>query len=201
MHDFPALAPVFPEKEIFIRLGGHLIKTELSTADRRKFLLAAHTAFNCCTPCGRWDLLPVTDITDNGILLADNSFIPGTKFASLCSGCTHLWFGAVTVGGEVTALRDNTSKISDAAVYDAAASETADAAMDMLHSLAGQTLRSRDLRLSSRRYSPGFGDMPLDIQRFFFDRLRLAELDMHLNENFFITPEKSVTAFAGICRG
>ena len=40
--------------------------------------------------------------------------------------------------------------------------------------------------------------MPLSLQKFFFDSLQLEELDMSFNENFYMLPEKSVTAFAGI---
>ena len=198
MNDYPSLNVAFPEKKIFIRLGGHFTKTVLSPEEKCRFLSAAHTAFAACSPKGRWDILPVEAVGKNGIRLAGNSFIPGAKFAALSSGITHLWFGAVTVGKHVVTLRDSAGKISDAATYDAAASETADEAMNLLHRIAAQSLLKSGLFLASRRYSPGFGDMPLDIQQFFFEKLRLAELDMTLNENFFITPEKSVTAFAGI---
>ena len=198
MHDYPQLAPLFPEKMIFVRLGGHFTKTVVSPEEKCRFLLAAHTAFAACAPRGRWDILPVAEVDGSGITLSDGTFIPGSRFALQCSCITHLWFGSATVGNAVVKMRDEAKKISDAAVYDAAASETAEETMELLQKLAAQTLFPKGLCFATRRYSPGFGDMPLDNQQFFFSRLRLAELGMNLSENFFISPEKSVTAFAGI---
>ena len=198
MFDLPSIPVMFPEKEIFLRLNGNLTRTELSTEEKILYLGKAKAAFELCLPAGRWDYFPVKSVSPDGIMLADNRIITGKDFAAGCTGITHLWCGAVTVGRNVTDAEKQISSVFTQAIYDAAASETADEAMNLLHRIAAQSLLKSGLFLASRRYSPGFGDMPLDIQQFFFEKLRLAELDMTLNENFFITPEKSVTAFAGI---
>jgi cobalamin-dependent methionine synthase I len=52
--------------------------------------------------------------------------------------------------------------------------------------------------MDDKRYSPGYGDMPLEMQKIFFSQLHLEELKMVLNDNFYMIPEKSVTAFAAV---
>ncbi len=50
------------------------------------------------------------------------------------------------------------------------------------------------------RYSPGFGDVPLEVQKMFFELLDCTKnLALTLNDSLIMSPEKSVTAFVGIC--
>jgi hypothetical protein len=187
----------FPEREIFLRLGGHVSKTGIPEPQLREFRKTALAAFELCRPCGRWMAVPARR-SDRGIELTDGTVIPGADFAARCEGITMLWCGAVTVGNAVVAARDNCPELAASAIYDAVASECADAAMDHLQQQAAMVLRRQGSFLAARRYSPGYGDMPLSVQRFFYERLNLPELDMQLNEQNFFLPEKSVTAFAGI---
>lgn len=198
MNDYPRLNVALPEKEIFLRLGGHLTVTRLSEAEKIRFKSLSFKAFERCCPRGRWEIFEVENVNEYGILLQDGFTVKSRDFAARNPGITHLWCGAVTVGKDVVDLRDNTAKVSESAVFDAVGAECADRAMDVLQELAGQYLRRQGLILSPRRYSPGYGDMALEIQQFFFERLHLNELDMSLSEAFYMIPEKSVTAFAGI---
>lgn len=198
MKRYSFLQVKFPEREIFLRLGGHLSRTVLSAEDKRRYLLAAMRAFEVCHPQGVWEIFPVAEVTENRIVLADGAEIYSGDFARRCDGITHLWAGAVTLGKAITGLRDQAENISDGAVYDAVGSECADAAMDCLQELARNELLRQAMDLAPRRYSPGYGDMALEVQKFFFARLPLAEMGMSLDETFFMTPEKSVTAFAAV---
>ena len=109
-----------------------------------------------------------------------------------------MWFGAVTVGTDVISQRDSLEKVSERAVYDAVASETADSAMDMLFALSGAELQRRGAVLDSGRYSPGYGDMALENQKLFFQLLDMQKMGVDLTEHCYMTPEKSVTAVAGV---
>ncbi|MBO5667909.1 MAG: hypothetical protein J6S43_02160 [Lentisphaeria bacterium] len=196
--DYPELNVPFPGKEIFLRLGGHLTKTQVDPAAACRFQRYALEAFRLCRPRGRWQIFPVTAVTDEAIILADGSSIPGGDFSRKNRDISFLWCGAVTVGKAVTETRDSLEMVSARAVYDAVAGECADGAMDMLQALAAGELLRRNLRLDKRRFSPGYGDMPLEVQKFFFSSLQLEKLDMVLNDKFFMIPEKSVTALAGV---
>ena len=49
------------------------------------------------------------------------------------------------------------------------------------------------------RYSPGFGDVPLAVQKTFFELLECQKnLALTLNDSLIMSPEKSVTAFVGV---
>ena len=133
-----------------------------------------------------------------GILLADGRLLPGADFAAKNPGIRAVWCASVTAGAGIVAYRDAQTRTADAAVCDAVGSECADAALDLMHRQAAAELRPKSMHLSGSRYSPGYGDMPLAVQRFFFAELKLEELGMTLTETCFIHPEKSVTAFAGI---
>lgn len=191
------LPVLFPEREIFLRLGGNIARTVLSSEEKNDFRRIALQAFECCRPCGRWGIA-AAEVREDGIWLDDAVFVPGRDFAVRCAGVKTMWFGAVTVGMDVLVQRDGQTRVSAAAVYDAVAGECADAAMDQLQKLAAAELCRSALILASRRYSPGYGDMPLDVQKFFYERLKLNELNIRLTENNFLIPEKSVTAFAGV---
>ncbi len=48
------------------------------------------------------------------------------------------------------------------------------------------------------RYSPGFGDVPLSMQKTFFSLLQCSKIGLTLMDTLIMSPEKSVTAFIGI---
>ena len=191
------MAIPFPEREIFLRLGGNVAKTVLPEDSAAAYRKTALEAFGMCVPCGRWKILKC-EVKSDGVLLDGNVFIPGADFARRCSNAAFIWCGAVTVGNAVLTKRDQLARVSQGAVYDAVAGECADAAMDALTRLARNELRRRGLGLSERRFSPGYGDMPLELQKFFYDKLNMAQMGIRLTENCFLFPEKSVTAFAFI---
>ena len=188
----------YPEKEIFFRLGGNVFKTSISQEESVRYGIAARSAFSLCFPQGVWRIVKISEISGNGILLEDGSLLAGSKFASLVAGRNALLFGAVTVGNRVVEARDALEKVSDRAVYDAVASESADAAMDMLFSLAASELRRAGGAVDERRYSPGYGDMSLENQKLFFQLLNMQKMGLSLTEHCYMTPEKSVTAVAGV---
>lgn len=194
VYTLDAIPVNFPEKEIFLRLGGHLTK---STALAEKHRIVASQAYEACHLCGRWCVLEAHAEND-GIRLADGTLLPGREFAAKCGNIKALWCAAASAGKEVVELRDSMESVADSAICDAVGSECADAAIDFLQNQAKGELRRRGLLLAERRYSPGYGDMPLELQRFFYDLLDLGTMGLELTGNGFLIPEKSVTAFAGI---
>ena len=48
------------------------------------------------------------------------------------------------------------------------------------------------------RYSPGYGDVPLEVQKDFFRLLPCTRIGLTLMDTLIMAPEKSVTAFVGI---
>jgi cobalamin-dependent methionine synthase I len=103
---------------------------------------------------------------------------------------------AVTLGAGVDMLlrRKSVTSPSEHFVCDAVASALAETAADMAEAFFLGSCGHRP------RYSPGYGDLPLDIQR---DVLSLCDakrlLGINLNDTNLMIPTKSITAIIGRC--
>ena len=197
---FPILSVPFPEKEIFVRLGGNLHRTALTGRDASAFGRMAQAAFAHCHPRGVYAVFSVPEVRETGIVLETGDRLASRDFAALCKGCIAVWCAAATVGGEITAFRDGRGNVSEQAVCDAVGSETADAAMDVLHQTARRELLRAGLAVGERRFSAGYGDMDLQTQRLVDKLLGLSRIGIRLTEDCFMLPEKSVTAWAPVHR-
>ena len=198
VHVLERLTVPFPAREIGCRLGQRRGAPEV--LDVPRFAECARRAYELCEPRGRYRLLPIAALEADGIVLADGVKVPGGRFAKECAFCGWLWCGAVTVGKAVVEARLALESLADQSVYDAVASEVADAAMDALQRSARQMLVSQGLALAERRYSPGYGDMPLSVQTLFQNYVSLSEMGVELTPEYFMIPEKSVTAWAGVSK-
>jgi len=49
----------------------------------------------------------------------------------------------------------------------------------------------------TKRFSPGYSNLSLDVQRYFFEKLKLEEIGIKLNSSLLMIPQKSITAFIG----
>ena len=196
VHIFDHLAVEFPEKAIFLRLGGHCTKTCFDEQTRLHFMQSSRQAFGCCEPCGRWSVLQISPPAADRVETGKGVLLLGEDFCRKWNGASHLWYGAVSIGSELTCLRDKSESVSASAVYDAVGSECADAAMDILYSLSRNELLRKNMVLDERRFSPGYGDMPLTLQNFFYNELKMEQMGVEITSNSFFVPEKTVTAFA-----
>ena len=50
------------------------------------------------------------------------------------------------------------------------------------------------------RYSPGFGDWPLPVQRELADLCEADQIGIQLNDSFLMSPRKSVSAVFGLVK-
>jgi len=101
----------------------------------------------------------------------------------------------LTLGYEVDRLILSTGVVSPAKgfILDAVASAYAEALADYV-----STFLQKDKKLRAR-YSPGYGDLSLDIQAAVLNALNADKiLGIKLGTNFLMTPRKSVTAIQGV---
>jgi hypothetical protein len=147
--------------------------------------------YNVCY--GRFDIKILEDECDLGFCRVKSHSL------ALCLGeCSEIIVFGATVGSGIDRLISKYSIISPstAVMLQALGSERVEALCD---SFCREMAEKYDLR---PRFSPGYGDLPLHIQRDIFDALRLTQnLGINLNDNLFMTPTKSVTAIVGIKRG
>ena len=108
-------------------------------------------------------------------------------------------FGA-TIGLELDRLIAKYSKISPskAIMLQAIGAERVEALCDELCGELSAEKRKEGLFLKPR-YSPGYGDLPLDFQRKLFSVLDCPrQIGLTLNDSMLMSPSKSVTAIIGI---
>ncbi|MBR2615932.1 MAG: Vitamin B12 dependent methionine synthase activation subunit [Clostridia bacterium] len=111
--------------------------------------------------------------------------------------CDRVILFAATVGPQIDRLIRRYSRLSPskAAMLQALGTERAEALCD-----AFCREMESDYGPLCPRFSPGYGDLPLTLQRAIFDVLEPSRIGIGLTESLIMTPSKSVTAFVGIPR-
>ena len=107
---------------------------------------------------------------------------------------------AVTLGHacQRTAERLQASSPVDALLYDACASSLTEEAANAAHLLLADAAREAGLEARAR-FSPGYGDLPLDVHPAFLRALDAErELGMYADASNLLQPAKSITAVIGL---
>ena len=124
-------------------------------------------------------------------------------FASLeehLRGCESVILFAATVGGELDRLiaREQLLSPAKAVLLSAIGAERVEALCDAFCADVEREAGERGLYPRSR-FSPGYGNLPLRLQKNVFRTLDLTRrLGMTLNESLLMYPTKSVTAIIGL---
>lgn len=120
---------------------------------------------------------------------------------SLClEGCDEIILFAATVGVSLDRLiaRYNVTSPAKAIMLQAIGSERVEALCDEFCKDISR-LESEKEKALRPRFSPGYGDLPLEIQREVFSALDCTKsIGISLSDGLFMTPTKSVTAIIGI---
>ena len=112
-------------------------------------------------------------------------------------GCEKVILFTATIGVEIDRLITKYSHISPskALMFQATGTERIEALCDVfceeLENERGKSLHPR--------FSPGYGDLPIEIQKEIFRLLGCSKsIGVTLNDSLLMSPSKSVTAFVGI---
>ncbi len=190
-----------PEKDILARLKFNIHRTRLSDDDRRRITLSMKRGFDLCRPAGMWLRLDISERSENSVLLEDGYELKGKSASGLLAMSRSVIIMAATVGQGIVDLASEAMSLGDGAdalIYDAVGSETADGAMDWLNRFLGNEVRRRGERLTSMRFSPGYGDLSLENQVYFYEKLDMSRLGVRLSDKYIFSPEKTVTAIVGV---
>lgn len=135
-------------------------------------------------------------LPSGGIQLEGGPIIPSQSLARHLLGCSHVTLLGVTIGPDIETqiqMAEARKRNLEALILDAVGSECAEEAAQTLHKI----LKHESKQNSTKRFSPGYGDLNLEVQRQFFSLLKLEEMGMTLNPSGLILPQKSITAFIG----
>lgn len=124
----------------------------------------------------------------------------GKDIESHLNGCEKAIVMCATVGSEVDKLI-RISQISDmarAVVMDSLASVAVEQVCNAFDKIIAEKYRDYNMTF---RFSPGYGDYPIELQKIILQMLDAPKkIGLCTNDNFLLTPTKSVTAVLGLSK-
>lgn len=139
---------------------------------------------------------------ENETIYIDSFSIQSKLLYSLLRESDEILLCAVTAGEEIIKEIKSIGKkdLTRAVIFDAVASEMADASLDWLVSYYGRQLVRSGRRLTDKRISCGFADFSIENQKKIYDLLKLKKIGVDITKQFMLVPEKSVTAVLGVIK-
>lgn len=137
--------------------------------------------------------------TENGVLLGGvNTVLSGMDIKKHLSGCTEAVVMAVTLSAEADKLirRTAVTDMAEALAVDCLCSAGVEQVCDRVEKEIFEKVKAK---YRTWRFSAGYGDLPLDIQKdllLFLNAQR--RIGLTVTENSLLLPSKSVTAIIGI---
>jgi len=198
---FPLINIPLPMDAVYRRLGYKRGITKVDVHEREEIERHIDYAVAIVSLKGAGLRVSLKEVTPHLVVLGTDVEIESAKLARFLKGCKEALFIGSTAGSEVMdAIRKDTEggDMTRGVVIDAVASEMTDAALDWITGFFNRLLARENARLTSGRFSAGYGDFLLENQKLMYDTLELDRIGVKINENFILIPEKSVTAVAGI---
>lgn len=115
------------------------------------------------------------------------------------SGCKKILLAAGTVGAQVDMMirRSQQEASAEAAIMQGSGAMFIESFMDKWNEKISAEYLQKGMK-SHPRFSPGYGDVPLEFQKEIFRLLPCAKIGLTLMDSLIMAPEKSVTAFVGL---
>lgn len=139
--------------------------------------------------------------TSSGIQVGDTSLLlPGNDIRDHLFACDSAYLLCVTLGLPIDKLIrvKMISAPDEGVIYDSCASTAIEALADLAQEEIEKEVAITGKNLTWR-FSPGYGDLPLTVQRDFLNVMDSArKIGLSLNESLLLTPTKSVTAILGV---
>lgn len=192
-----------PLDSIYRRLGYRQGVTRITQSQNKEIQLYIRNALSIIKVRVAVLRSRITRKSETAVSLEEGLVFKSRGIAKLLSGSQEALIMGATCGKPIVhniELSMKRGEFFKAVVFDAAASEMADKALDWTMGLYRQRFISSELVLTRRRFSAGYGDFTLDNQRVIFKALKMKRLGVSINKSDILVPEKSVTAVAGIIR-
>lgn len=200
LKDFPQVPLQLPERRVLKRMGYNVHLSKMSGRQEQQINSTMAEAFVICRPHGRYAIFDILR-NDGQELAFSDAVLESRSLCQLLSASSKVVLLAGTVGAEVGAEASRLiaeGQGSAGLIYDAVGSEVADSVLDWLEEYLARELPRSGGRLCAHRFSAGYGDLALSVQRDMHRLLRLEELGITLTPGCLLQPEKSVTAISGI---
>lgn len=126
--------------------------------------------------------------------------VRGEDIKNHLSGCEKAVLLCATLGTEIDKLIriNQIADMAKAVVMDSFASVAIEQVCTKLDALLAEKYKGLNMTF---RFSPGYGDYPLELQKAFLNILDAPrKIGLTINDNFLLTPTKSVTAVVGLSK-
>ncbi|MGL4873957.1 MAG: methionine synthase [Clostridium sp.] len=142
--------------------------------------------------------------SSDGIIIEGTTLnLKSDDIDNLLKDSEKIYLMAVTLGNDIEKLTRKYERLSmtDALILDACATTAIEEYIDNLEA----DIKVRELKEEENftfRYSPGYGDLSLDIQKEIINVLNCQRrIGLTVSENKILFPRKSVTAILGVIKG
>ncbi len=138
-----------------------------------------------------------------GVIKADTEVaLTGNSIKKHLAGCEKVLAISATIGPDIVEARTkhlDEGRYAHSVLLHAAATEEMKEAANALEKMLSPKIKAQGFA-SRWRFSPGYGDWPLEAQQDFMPLTCAAEIGINLTESMMLSPRKSVTAIIGLYR-
>lgn len=173
------------DSELSARLGRPV---SASDTDVARAIEALFKVANLCYVAIRVKILSI----EGDCVLLDGIRVTSSALARYFSGCSQTYIFLATLGTEVDRLimKKKALSLTDGFVFDCVASALIESACDEIEEKICSAAKTK------KRFSPGYSDCPLTVQRDIFNVLSADKyIGVKLLDSLLMTPMKSVSAF------
>jgi len=191
-----------PLAKIYQRLGFRKATSQISSKTQKETDHIIAQATSLISLSGSFLRLSINDNSSGKIILAGDVTFQSKKLSVFLRNCKEAVLMGATAGDEIMeAIKEKSAQgdLQAAVIYDATASEMADAALDWIMDYINQLIRRERKTLLPRRFSAGYADFDLSNQKIIHRLLALEKIGVQITSECILLPEKSVTALSGIC--
>ncbi len=180
------------ERAFWALLGYKKGKTEISRDMLERVERVLEKGRRVVESAGLYGLFPIENLTRREVKFHGKT-VKSRSLAEHCRGFSHLYLMAVTIGEEFDALLGRVP-LEEAVILDAFGSEAVEAVAESLNRAIEREGVHFGLTRFNRRFSPGYGDLPLKTNRLFEELLGLRRIGVRVSDRFSLIPSKSITA-------
>lgn len=192
----PDYPPEIPLHEVYRYLGYGKQTPDSSTASL--VACCAQKLSAVMIPRAQYAVCPI-QVVSSGVRLIDiNLFLPGKNIAAHLQGCRKAILFGATLSTQVDQFIRSMqiSDMTSGVIADCCATAAIEQFCDDLERAIQSAYGSSHF---TSRFSPGYGDLPLDIQKDFLNILDAPrKIGLCATDSSILTPRKSVTAVIGI---
>jgi len=187
------------ESMVYTRLSYKKAKTIIEPEITEEICSACDLALRLVKPMGAYSF--VNFKVDEAGIFIDGFKINSNMLKNKLSDSTACVITAVTLGENIDdeiAKLFAENKYTKAVILDAASSCIADRALENLKKNLNKEFARENLELGKFRVSPGQLDIPLSLQKTFYNKLCLGNLGIKITETMMLTPQKTVISISGV---